>query len=170
MIAVGQLDACGYYCYYNGLLDAWRLVKFRLWRTMMIHVNTYTQSHQFTTYLTQQQGVKQGVASFTIWGCDCHELGTYWVHYTFYDSRTFHAPGNAMCFDVYRAVIAVTDHQPSHVCNTMRQKPQSPSLVSFQTSNRMVDGCEYKTSFVFFLGAKHRRTQACVLCFLAQKF
>ena len=31
---------------------------------------------------------------------------------------------NAMCLDVYRAVIAVTYHQPSHVCNTMRQKSQ----------------------------------------------
>ena len=42
----------------------------------------------------------------------------------FKKSGTFHAPGNAMYIDVYRAVIAVIDHQPSHVCMTVRQKPQ----------------------------------------------
>ena len=74
-------------------------------------------------------------------------LGTYWVHNLFLESRTFHAPRDAIYLDVYRAVIAVTDHQPSHVCNNMRQATRflpfsiEKNIVFWSGNRRFVGVC-----------------------------
>ena len=46
--------------------------------------------------------------------------------------RTFHAPRNAMCLDIYRAVNSDRSHQRSHFRNSMRQKPQVHHRFSYR--------------------------------------